>query len=85
VLHGIILSRAAGCLQVDMMDIMAEFVDVSTAALTATIIPRLKAEGLLAELPGQQDTCACMLHLCHLPYQHTSYQRNGLCETAALQ
>ena len=42
------------------MDIMAEFVDVSTTALTATIIPRLKAEGLLAELPGQPDTCACV-------------------------
>ena len=42
------------------MDMMAEFVDVSTAVLTATIIPRLKAEGLLAELPGQPDTCVCV-------------------------
>ena len=49
-----------GRLQVDMMDIMAEFVDVSTAVLTATIIPRLKAEGLLAELPSQPDTCVCV-------------------------
>jgi hypothetical protein len=41
--------------QVDITDIVAEFVDVSAAVLTDTIIPRLKTEGLLVELPDQPD------------------------------
>lgn len=43
-------------LQVDATDILAEFMDVSAGALDGGIIPRLKAEGVLAAVPGQPDT-----------------------------
>ncbi len=52
----------------DVLDIMAELVDVKLHTLDTHTIPALVQQGVLAPLPGRADACACPLRLlirCH--------------------